>query len=510
MRAYAVARTALLTLLILALASLPGLTTDARAFASPDDQSGHVRVIYFVDQTLGSAYVSTVMITNMTADPIQDWTMQFDLDPAADNIRSAQFSVSGTLHQVSGAGWTRTIDVGESVWFSIDGTIPSTGVMDDVNSVPRPTNCVFQGETCSFEEISGPAPNPQDTLAVDVGWWVASQGVTQFRAQILMQNFSDERVDSWTLRFRSTSLITNIEHGDWARTGANYEVTGRGWTKTIDPQETIWLTLTGVHGGQVDTLQSCIFNGFPCTFVDPDDFVEAPEEPGQPVGLCSTQADPDATGRARFAQTLTPRDGSFGISMSFFNIGNTALRNWEFSFELPTNMRIDSFWPIDISRSGRVVTVFPNNPNSCLEPGDGILIGMEGTYTEGFPEPPSECSFLGEDCSFGRLRIVTTGVDDYESELTQPGAEFELEAPYPNPFATDTNIPFRVSETQHVTVTLWDMQGRRIGSLFDGTAVAGQAYRINVPAGTLNSGPYLVRLVGASGLGVSTPILLVR
>ncbi|MBN4056162.1 cellulose binding domain-containing protein [Rhodothermus sp. AH-315-K08] len=509
MRAYAVARTALLTLLILVLASLPGLTTDARAFASPDDPSGHVRVIYFVDQTLGAAYVSTVMITNMTASPIQDWTMQFDLNPPADNIRSAQFSVSGTTHQVSGAGWTRTIEVGEAVWFSIDGTIPSNGIMDDVNSVPRPTNCVFQGETCSFEEISGPAPNPQDTLAVDIGWWVASQGVTQFRAQILMQNFSDERVDFWTLRFRSTSLITKIEHGDWTRSGSNYEVTGRGWTRSIDPGETIFLTLSGVHGGQVDTLESCIFNGFPCSFVDPDDFVDAPEEPLPVGGLCAVQPAGASTGRARITSSMIPRNGTFHIDMGIFNVGSGALRDWEFSFEIPTNMTIKDFWPVNHSRVGRVVKVSPKPWNTCLEPGDGVIIGIEGTWDGAGPEPPTKCMVDGEPCELGRFRIVSTGVDD-DPALTQPGAEFELEAPYPNPFATDTNIPFRVSETQHVTVTLWDMQGRRVGFLFDGTAIAGQAYRINVPAGTLHSGAYMVRLVGASGLGVSTPILLVR
>ena len=89
MRAYAVARIALLTLFILALASLPGLATDVRAVAPSDNESGRVRVIYFVDQTLGSSYVASIMVTNMTADPIQDWTMQFNLDPVADRYAFA-------------------------------------------------------------------------------------------------------------------------------------------------------------------------------------------------------------------------------------------------------------------------------------------------------------------------------------------------------------------------------------------------------------------------------------
>jgi cellulose binding protein with CBM2 domain/type IX secretion system substrate protein len=513
MRAYAVARIALLTLFILALASLPGLTNSARASAPADESAGHVRVIYWVDQTLGSSYVANVMITNMTADPIEDWNMLFNLDPVADNIRSAQFTVSGISHRVTGAGWTSTIKVGESVWFSIDGSIPGNGVMDDVNSVPRPTDCVFQGEACTFESVSGPQPNPQDTLGVDVGWWVASQGVTQFRAQILMKNISDQKIDYWTLRFRSNSLITNIEHGDWTRTGANYEVTGRGWTNSIDPDEVIWLTLTGVHGGQVDTLESCIFNGFPCSFVDPDDFVDAPEEPDIPGGLCQVVpvggTDSQSGGSAGIRLDWTPTSfwsTGYTYAIDIYNDSDDAVRDWELKFQLPNYMTISQLWNADWSRSGTSVTVRALPHNACIEPGGVVKIGFEGEH-DGRAEPPSSCLFGGADCIFSRISTVATNT---EPGLTQPGAEFELEAAYPNPFATETHIPFRVSETQHVQVTLWDMQGRQIGYLFDGTAAAGQSYRINVPAGTLHSGVYLVRLVGASGFGVSTPVMLVR
>jgi hypothetical protein len=506
MFAHAVARLALL--LLFASAALPGYALEAAA------QSADVRVIYWVDQTFGASYVSNVMLTNMTGDPLDNWQLGFDLDPIAQNIRGASYSVSGIRHSVSGAGWTSQIPVGESVWFSIDGPIPGDGSMTNVNDVPRPTGCVFNGQICSFEELSKPTGNQQDTLAVDVGWWVASQGVTQFTAQILLKNISDEPIDYWNLKFRSTSLITNIEHGDWERNGVNYQVTGRGWTNSIDPDELVWLTLTGVHGGQVDTLESCIFNGFPCTFVDPDDFVKPPDEPEPTGGLCSivpadgtgSQAATSAGIRLDWTPTSFWATG-YNYTIEIFNESDDAVRDWELRFTLPTYMTISQMWNADWSRSGSTVTVRALPHNSCIEPDSFVEIGFEGTH-DGRADPPSGCLFGGDDCTF--LRFSSVSIEDEEAGFTKPGDAFELGSPYPNPFSSHASIPFRVTETQEVTVSLWDMQGRKRGTLYQGTAAAGQPYEIQVPAGTMQSGVYMVRLMGASGAAITTPVMLVR
>jgi Cellulose binding domain len=506
MSAHAVARFALL--LLFALATLPGYALEA---AADSPAAADVRVIYWVDQTFGASYISNVMLTNMTTEPLENWQLGFDLDPTAEDIRGATYTVSGIRHSVSGAGWTSRIEVGESVWFSIDGVIPGDGSMTNVNDVPRPTGCVFDGQTCSFEELSEPAPNPQDTLAVDVGWWVASQGVTQFRAQILLKNISDEPIEYWNLKFRSTSLITNIEHGDWKSNGINYEVTGRGWTNSIEPDEIAWLTLSGVHTGVVDTLESCIFNGFPCSFVDPLDFVQAPTEPEIPVGNLCSIASPDASkGRLQINQkTGYAGQSNYNVDMEIINVGPGAVRDWEVSFQLPfSGMTILDLWPVAWTKSGTRVTLSPMPWNVCIEPDEIIRVGFNGTH-EGLANPPTDCQINGESCDFGSLRLgsVTTS---REEEPTNPADRFELATPYPNPFSTSTNIPFRVHETQEVSVALWDLQGRRVETLFEGTAVAGQPYEIRVPSGSLRSGLYMVRLVGGSGAAVTAPVMLVR
>lgn len=510
MLAHAVARKALLLLLLLA--ALPGFIRGAEA-ASP--QSADVRVIYWVDTTFGSRYVANIMLTNMTPDPIEDWSLGFDQNPPVDNVRNAQLSLVGSRHTVVGAGWTHRIEPGQSVFFSLDGTMPGDGSMSTPNDVPRPTSCAFNGQTCSFEEQNAPPRNRHDTLAVDVGWWVASQGVTDFRAQILLKNITDIPVDSWDLRFRSTSLITDIQHGDWTRNGANYQVQGRGWTKSIAPDETIWLTLRGVHTGQVDTLESCVFNGFPCTFVDPDDFVDQPDEPEPTGGLCAiVPADGADSQVANSADGIrldwTPTSfwpTGYTYTIEILNETDDAIRNWELVFSLPSEMSISQMWNADYSKNGTTVTVTPLAHNSCIEPGAFVQIGFEGGH-DGLPEPPGNCQFSGDDCSFARMSSVTTSIDD--NRVENPKDQFDLAAPYPNPFSTTTKIPFRVSETQQVSVTLWDMQGREISSLYEGIAAAGQTYEIAVPSGTLQSGAYMIRLTGETGAGVTTPVMLIR
>ena len=511
MRAYAVARIALLTLILSATASIPGFAREVDD--PPPDAQSDVRVIFWVDEVFGSSYVAQVMLTNMTPDALTNWQLEFDLDPAADNIRSATFQQNGTRHIVRGAGWTRTIPAGSSVWFSIDGQLPP-GAPSMASSVPLPTACVFGGEACTVEELEEPAPNQHDTLAVDVGWWVASQGVSEYRAQILLKNHTAMPVDHWTLRFQSNTLITDIEHGDWNRIGTNYEVTGRGWTKQIDPDETIWLTLRGVHYGQVDTLQACIFNGFPCTFVDPEEIVDAPEEPEVPDRLCSTLPDPDeddasiSSLRFDFSVESLWGDG-FVYSMEVLNNSEKAVRDWSLQFTLNNQMNVTRMWNADWQKSGQVYTVTPLPHTSCIEPGESVQFGFEGTH-EGGPVQPTGCGFNGNGCTFVRSSITTTAIEGDESGLTNPGDDFELEAPYPNPFTTEAKVPFRVAETQHVTVSLWNLQGQQVGVLFDGTAAAGQAYQISVPAGTLTSGIYMVRMTGATGIGVTKPVMLVR
>lgn len=64
---------------------------------------------------------------------------------------------------------------------------------------------------------------------------------------------------------------------------------------------------------------------------------------------------------------------------------------------------------------------------------------------------------------------------------------------YPNPFSTSTMIPFTLGRPGHVTLSIFDLLGRRITTLFD-QVVAPGTYTVPWQPGDLPSGVYVYRL----------------
>ncbi len=80
---------------------------------------------------------------------------------------------------------------------------------------------------------------------------------------------------------------------------------------------------------------------------------------------------------------------------------------------------------------------------------------------------------------------------------------FVLEAVYPNPFNPQTTIRFSVPEASVVKLVVYDVLGREVRVLVDGTREAG-THEVVFEAGNLPSGTYLVRLVTPAGSFVQT------
>ena len=71
-----------------------------------------------------------------------------------------------------------------------------------------------------------------------------------------------------------------------------------------------------------------------------------------------------------------------------------------------------------------------------------------------------------------------------------------LGAVTPNPVAGRSRVTFSVAEAQPVTVSLVDMMGRRVRSLYDGTPTAGEPVQVTIEAAGLASGVYVIMLNG--------------
>ncbi len=104
------------------------------------------------------------------------------------------------------------------------------------------------------------------------------------------------------------------------------------------------------------------------------------------------------------------------------------------------------------------------------------------------------------DGSFNYSSVVEVDVDF-------PG-EFLLEAAYPNPFNPSTTIRFTSKDTESVSLELYDLTGKLVKVLFDGELTAGETQSIRIDGSALNSGSYLVRLIGPSFQGTEQIVLI--
>jgi hypothetical protein len=77
-------------------------------------------------------------------------------------------------------------------------------------------------------------------------------------------------------------------------------------------------------------------------------------------------------------------------------------------------------------------------------------------------------------------------------------APYRVLAPYPNPTRGRTTLEVAVREAQHVTVTVYDVLGRRVATAFDGELPSNDPRRLTLATRGLASGAYFVRVEGAA------------
>ncbi len=92
-------------------------------------------------------------------------------------------------------------------------------------------------------------------------------------------------------------------------------------------------------------------------------------------------------------------------------------------------------------------------------------------------------------------------------ETSEVPERFELQGNYPNPFNPQTTIGFSVPESAQVTLTVYDMLGRRVKVLVDGVVSAGR-HEARFDATDLPSGAYLYRLSTPKGEFTNMMMLL--
>jgi len=84
-----------------------------------------------------------------------------------------------------------------------------------------------------------------------------------------------------------------------------------------------------------------------------------------------------------------------------------------------------------------------------------------------------------------------------------------LEQAYPNPFNPTATIRFGVAVEQYASVQMYDMHGRMVRTLFNGTPESGVLHAIRIDGEGLASGAYVVRLE-TDGFSASRRIVLLK
>jgi hypothetical protein len=100
-----------------------------------------------------------------------------------------------------------------------------------------------------------------------------------------------------------------------------------------------------------------------------------------------------------------------------------------------------------------------------------------------------------------------TGVREGGTGTLIPGG-YRLEQNYPNPFNPTTTIEFALPRRSRVALDLYDLLGRRVRTLVEGTLDAG-THRAVVDASDLAAGVFFYRLVTADG-SLTRKMLLLR
>ncbi len=135
---------------------------------------------------------------------------------------------------------------------------------------------------------------------------------------------------------------------------------------------------------------------------------------------------------------------------------------------------------------------------------------------------PWECDLVGPTLepfrNDGRARpgaeptledFMTSAPVRAESEASTLPEGYVLEGARPNPFDATTTVRFQVAEAQEVALALYDALGRRVATLYEGTAEADTFQSVEIDGRELPSGTYTVVLEGASVRG-STRVVLIK
>ena len=124
---------------------------------------------------------------------------------------------------------------------------------------------------------------------------------------------------------------------------------------------------------------------------------------------------------------------------------------------------------------------------------DGSLENAQFSQPNGITVSPDGSTLYVQSISSQNFMRTISLSQATDSEWVEVPESSVLDQNYPNPFNPTTNIQFELDLSEHVTLSVFDMMGRKVATLVDGVLPSGEhGARFN--AGGLPGGAYIYRL----------------
>lgn len=193
-----------------------------------------------------------------------------------------------------------------------------------------------------------------------------------------------------------------------------------------------------------------------------------------------------------------------------------------------THMHID-YWVADALTAGEVFNVKLSNHGNGTENGETDASELTNPVTTSNEWVSLDIALSEFNVVLGtsaldnvyQLLLVTSGtlerifVDNFyfykepstSTDLDEVPAGFALEQNYPNPFNPSTNISYSIPVSGEVSLEVFNLQGQKVMTLFEGYQSAG-AHKAVFDASNLASGVYVYRLVAGTNVQVRKMMLI--
>ncbi len=103
---------------------------------------------------------------------------------------------------------------------------------------------------------------------------------------------------------------------------------------------------------------------------------------------------------------------------------------------------------------------------------------------------------------------LTRGVVTSDEIVNGVPTNFALEQNYPNPFNPSTNINFALPQASKVSLTVYDMLGRKVATLINGEQLQAANHSVKFDASALASGMYIYRIEAGSFISTRKMMLI--